>query len=170
MGSCSITILVPYILAPGASLHITNVAIYDKHYFGKYNIFATDLKNPCCFLWSKLVCTLKFLSRVFKDYFFLIYDLFDHVMLLAQALASSDADGVINGIIIFLRSRWSKWGATWLFGFGHVMPLDSASHNILSMELALVQSHKLPLNNHLNITNTMMSSLVPCDRKHVMVM
>ena len=44
------------------------------------------------------------------------HDIFRHVTPLVLALASSDADDVINGIIAFLRS---KWGTTLLFG--HVM-------------------------------------------------
>ena len=37
-------------------------------------------------------------------------DLSGHVMLYASA--SCDADAIINSIIVFVRSRQSKWGAT----------------------------------------------------------
>ena len=42
-----------------------------------------------------------------------------------------EASAIINGIIAFIMSRWSKWGATW--HFGHNMPLPAISHAILSM-------------------------------------
>ena len=55
------------------------------------------------------------------------HGLFGHAMPLAMALAPCDAVSVINGIIAFLRSRWSKKVATWLFGY--VISLPSPSHN-----------------------------------------
>ena len=39
---------------------------------------------------------------------------FHHVMPMVSVLASCDATDIVNGIIEFLRSRQSKWGATWL--------------------------------------------------------
>ena len=44
-----------------------------------------------------------------------------HAMSLALMSESHDADGIINGTISFLMSKWLKWGAAWLLG--HVLPL-----------------------------------------------
>ena len=59
------------------------------------------------------------------------HSLFVHMIPLALAWVASNANSVINGIIAFHRSRWSKWGATG--HFGHVMLLASASGYISSM-------------------------------------
>ena len=45
-----------------------------------------------------------------------------HVMPLASVLHYNNS--TVNGTIAFLRSRWSKWDATWLFG--PMMPLALA--------------------------------------------
>ena len=50
---------------------------------------------------------------------------FGHVMTLAST--SNNTDGIINGTITFLRERWPKWGATWLFG--QVMLSALVSHD-----------------------------------------
>ena len=55
------------------------------------------------------------------------HDYLGHMMPLAQASASCDANSIINGTIALLRSRWSKWSATWLSY--HVMSLVTASHD-----------------------------------------
>ena len=59
------------------------------------------------------------------------HDVFGHVKPLAPGLASKGTDNIITGTITFLVSRWSKWGATWLFG--HVMPLAPVLHNAPSI-------------------------------------
>ena len=103
------------------------------------------------------------------------HDFFSHVKPLALTLVSSDADGVINGVIAFLRSRWSKWSAT---DFDHVMishqhhMIPTASFNwcitlMLAPILPLAQEI-ISLNNHLNMTNAMASFMAPsatCDRR-----
>ena len=43
------------------------------------------------------------------------HNFFSHVITLALALVSNDDDGIINGTTPFLKSRQSKWGATWHF-------------------------------------------------------
>ena len=53
------------------------------------------------------------------------HDFLGHVIPLASALASHDADCIVNATITFLMSRQSKWGATWLFGY--MMPLVPVS-------------------------------------------
>ena len=40
---------------------------------------------------------------------------FGHLMPLALALVSNDDDSVINGSIVFLRSKQLKCSATWCF-------------------------------------------------------
>ena len=52
-----------------------------------------------------------------------VYHDFYHVTSLASAW--HDTNDIINGVIVLLRPRWLKWGATWLFH--HVMPLPLAS-------------------------------------------
>ena len=45
------------------------------------------------------------------------HDFLGHMMPYLLASASCDANGTVYGAITFLRSRQSKWDATWLFGF-----------------------------------------------------
>ena len=54
---------------------------------------------------------------------------FGHVMQLVLASVSHDVNGIANGTTAILRSRLSKWGATWCFA--HLMPwaLVLPSHN-----------------------------------------
>ena len=43
------------------------------------------------------------------------HDSLDHITPLAPVSLACDADGIISSTIAFLRSRWLKWDATWLF-------------------------------------------------------
>ena len=61
-------------------------------------------------------------TEVQHNYFF-------HMMQLAPVLALWDADGIISGTIAFLRLMWSKWGATWLFGYCNSVVPVSVSHD-----------------------------------------
>ena len=49
------------------------------------------------------------------------HDYFGDDMSSAPVLTSYHANGIVNGTTVFIRSRQSKWGATWCLG--HVMPL-----------------------------------------------
>ena len=69
------------------------------------------------------------------------HDLFVHVMPLALASASSYADGVINGILSSLRSRWLKWFATWPFLVMWCHWHQNWCHMIL---MALSMAHSIP--------------------------
>ena len=44
------------------------------------------------------------------------HDPFSHVMLLAHVWTSYNTDGIVDGSILFARSRWSKQGAALYFG------------------------------------------------------
>ena len=55
------------------------------------------------------------------------HDFFGHLMPLALALTSCDADSIINGTIAFLSLRQLNLDTTWFFD--NVIPLVLASHN-----------------------------------------
>ena len=67
------------------------------------------------------------------------HDFIRHVMPLGPV--SHDGDSIINGNIAFLRSKWLKWGATWLFG--HVTSLTPVLHHIVLMVSSVAPSHSL---------------------------
>ena len=54
---------------------------------------------------------------------------------------SHGANGIINGNILFLMSKWLKLGAAWLFG--HVLPCHWYWHmqHVMLMALSIVQLH-----------------------------
>ena len=56
---------------------------------------------------------------------------FGHVTQLAPASPGHDADGIVNGTITFLMSRWSKWSKKWLF-FSHLMSLVQVSVSLIA--------------------------------------
>ena len=70
MGSCSITILVPYILAPGAPPCITNGAIYGKYWFWVSITFSHRPEEAIMFVMVK-VCALIFFS--FSEFWRIIF-------------------------------------------------------------------------------------------------
>ena len=103
------------------------------------------------------------------------HDLLGHVMSLTLALASSDADRVISGIIAFLRSRWSNWGAIWIF---LVMWNHMLEHLMIPIALSMAhdtdantstsddnKTHIIPLDNHL-MRNAMVSLMTPWHHQH----
>ena len=54
------------------------------------------------------------------------HDFLVHMMPLGLASASCDAKSIDNDNTALLRSRWSKWSATWLFGY--VTPASTLHH------------------------------------------
>ena len=56
------------------------------------------------------------------------HDSFDHMMPLSLALGSHATNCIINGTVAFLRLRWMKWAAKWLFGHVMLLELASVSH------------------------------------------
>ena len=110
-------------------------------------------------------------------------DLLGNVIPSAMALASHDADGIINGSIAFLRSRWLKWDAAWPFlviwchwQWHHLIPMATLMVHDTDTSTSTsthTKCHIVPLNNHLNMTKAMLSLIAPstlCDRKHVTAM
>ena len=62
--------------------------------------------------WRHCNGTINDWNKVWHDFFGLLMPVLTP---LALALASCNIHGVINGIIAFLKSRWSKWNARRLF-------------------------------------------------------
>ena len=65
---------------------------------------------------------------------------FHHVMLMVPVWASHGTDGIVNGTILFVRSRWLTQGETWLLC--HVMPVlpSNDADGIMNSTIAFLTS------------------------------
>ena len=82
--------------------------------FGSCETTGTDISITWwwqCHQWHNCISYKNMIEMVQQD-------VFGHMMPLAQVFASHDADSIINGTIVFLRTRWSKWSQTWLLVMG----------------------------------------------------
>ena len=116
MGSCSITILVPYILAPGASLCITNGAINSKYIIFVSITFCHRPKDAMLLGMAKACLHFKIflLFRPLMDYFLLIYKylflFFINVKIERHLVGSGIIKLALNGHPPFIFNfHWKVW-------------------------------------------------------------
>ena len=116
--------LVPYILAPSIPLYINMGSSMVSNNFGKQKTFSQTWQSNVLCHNKTCLCSNNFLfTRKLKEYFLIIgykqnektYTYININIQQPYFFCHINDNSITNGNIVFLRSRWLKWGAAWLF-------------------------------------------------------
>ena len=80
------------------------------------------------------------------------HDSFGHVMPLAPVWASHDLDGIVNGSILFVRSRWLKQCATWSLASHDTDHIINATIAFVSFKMTKMRCNMIFF-SHLTLTS-----------------